>query len=194
MFKFVTIPQKELAKITQMKKGSEFSKNLQMLGGSGPATLTFPHQTYTLFLNDLLEKHFKPSLTGIRVIEANDNTFNSIYDLNKTEKGSEPQMFMDKSYLQDYETAFGSIMGTKLEEENYEVRTLNVPALNIDALWLHNGQNEQEDKFLPVRTVGQALQNKIFNADDFQAALNKLAEQYRVDENDTDEMKAMLGG
>lgn len=194
MFKFVTIPQKELARLKQMKKGSEFSKSLEMLGGSGPSKFTFPHKTYTVYLNDLLEKHFKPALTGIRVIEANNNTFNSIYDLNKTEKGTEPQMFMDKNYLQDFETAFGSILGTKLEEENYEVRTLNVPALNIDVLWLHNGQDAKDDKFLPVRTVRESLQNKLYAANDFFTALNQLAEQYSTGENESDEMKEMLGG
>jgi hypothetical protein len=194
MFKFVTIPQQELARIRQMKKGSEYTKRLELLGGAGPAKFTFPHKTFTIYLNDLLDKHFVPVSTGVRVIEANNNSFYSIYDLNETNEGTEPQMFMDKNFLQDYETAFSSILGTKLEEEGYEVRTLNVPALNIDALWLHNQQNRKEDKFLPVRTIEESLQKKMYNAQDFYAALQELAQQFDTGENDTDEMKGMLGG
>lgn len=194
MFKFVTIPQKELARIRQMKKGSEYSKRHELLGGAGPAKFTFPHKTFTVYLNDLLDKHFVPVSTGVRVIEANNNSFNSIFDLNETKEGTEPQMFMDKDFLLDYETAFGSILGTKLEDEGYEVRTLNIPALNIDALWLHNQQDRKEDKFLPVRTIGESMQKRMYDAQDFIAVLQELAYQFNLEKNDNDEMKDLLGG
>src|SRR5258706_15144968 len=131
MFKFSTIPKQDMDKIRQMNSGSAKAKNLNFADGAPVSTFTFPNETYSIGLSALKNaKDFKPILTGLRVFETAKDNFNYIYDLNKTEKGAEPHMFMDQKFLKDYENAFSNILGTEMEKENYEVRTLKVPALH----------------------------------------------------------------
>lgn len=193
MFKFTTIPGKDLEKIRLMKGGSQISRDFEMTGGQVASTFTFPHETYTLTTKDLKNTgSFKPVLSGMRVIEAGNDNFNTIYDLNKTETGSEPHQFMDKHFLKEYEAAFNSILGTQMEEDNYEVRTLKVPSLHIEALWLHKADHPDEDQFLPVRMVGKPLENRLYSQAAFLEALSVIDDRYEAGSNP--ENTDMLGG
>jgi hypothetical protein len=185
MFKFIDIPKQDLNKIYEITEQSSHSqtKFLALEGGEAPK-LTFPHETFTIGLSSLVNQQtINPQKTGIRVIEALRDSFNSIIDVNKGgEGGSQPQLFLDKKFIGDYEQAFGNIMDSGMEQENYAVRTLKVPALYVDALWLHDNDDESNDRYLPVRSMNLFENNRLYSKVEFFEILRKAAKNYNLDD------------
>ncbi|WP_090338565.1 hypothetical protein [Dyadobacter koreensis] len=186
MFKFIELPNSELAKISRIRRQSP-TDTLQihnLIGGEESQDLSFPHATFTLGLDEL--KNIKspvPHRTGTRVIETSSSKFNFIYDLNNTAEGSEPQMYQDKLFVKSYETAFKTILNQDTENQSIQVRTLRIPALHIDALWLHDAKSPAKDKFVPVRSQGLFNNNSFYNRKDFFSILKRTAIDYNIDDD-----------
>ncbi len=193
MFKFTKIPGEELDKLREIRQGNTL-RTFDLIGGQAPTTFTFPHDSYTLDVSNLFrfKVDFKPFFSGKRVIEATADHFRNIYDLNKTEEGLEPQIYMDNNFLKTYEWAFNQILGSSMEDENYEVRILKIPALHQEALWLHNGKNPDDDKFLPVKKVRWETNVEILSKEDFLKILTELNNMSGGSQDN--EIDGMLGG
>jgi hypothetical protein len=189
MFKFIDIRPSDLDKIYEIRNQSQsgFQNSIDVAGGESQE-LAFPHETYTVGLSSLKSSDIlTPEPIGIRVIEASKDNFNFIYDVNKTAGGSVPQMFHDRKFIKSYETAFSNILGSEMEQDNYTVRTVRIPAFYIDALWLHNPDNPEADKYLPVRTTHLFEKNKLYDKEGFFSILKNAASTYDLEDN-------MLGG
>ncbi|MET0637349.1 MAG: hypothetical protein ABWZ25_15065 [Chitinophagaceae bacterium] len=197
MFKFKEVDANDMEKISRIRnhqQGSDKSINILGVGPAAKSTFTFPHQLYTLGLADLEKPGLPaPVMTGTRVIEAIKNNFSFIYDLNETAEGSQPQMFKNKEFLVDYEQAFERILGSEMEEKEYEVRTLKVPALHVEALWLHKTDSPADDLYYPVRKMDDVFQPAVFyNAASFFSILRTLA--VRNEPDDKEGKMGMKGG
>jgi hypothetical protein len=63
----------------------------------------------------------------------------------------------------------------ELGDDVYEVRSLAIPALRVDALWLHN-EAERGDKFAIVHSLNRQLRpRRIYSEEEFFGGLRQLA-------------------
>ena len=171
MFKFKTITSVDAQKIFAIKTHgiqANAVRNLNELGGS-KTDLAMPHDSYVIGLSSLKSTDDPtPKATGKRVIDASDNGFNAIYNLTQVKGGgTEPQMLKDQRYVKSYENAFSKILKLDIANENYEVRSLKVPALHVEALWLHKDTGDNMDLYVPVRSMGLFEDEKIYDKNTF---------------------------
>ena len=190
MFQFKKIKPSDLNKISPLKEGdqSTFFAMDDAAGGSD-TSLTMPHDAYVIGLSSLLsekEPVLKPA--GTRIIEASENKFDWIYDLVPTnDTHTELQVVKDSDYIREYETAFDTILNSPMQDEGYEVRSVKIPALHVDALWLHKEGDDGADVYIPVKTMDLFTENKMYNKETFFGMLKDAAKGY--DMNDE-----LLGG
>lgn len=189
MLSFSGIQNSDLDKINEIRKQSHEVKSIRKLGlAPEKVKFSFPHETYNLGLSALMKSGDpKLTLTGLRVIETGDNNFNFIYDINKNTEEQGMQMFKDKNFIKAYENAFEMLTKADDANDDYTVRTLKVPALYIDALWLHNEKNDLDDKFLPVRSMSLFEDNQFYDKKKFFSILQDAAK-------DLDKDDELLGG
>lgn len=183
MFKFKNIKPADLEKIMAMKEQEHTLnyKNLSGIGGS-KTDLVMPHDSYLVGLSSLKStKQPSPEANGMRVIDASENNFHSIYDLHPI-KGldTEPQMLKDKDYIQKYESAFSKVFNSNIEKKDYEIRSLKVPALHVDALWLHKEASNNEDLYIPILSMGLFENNTVYDEKDFFGVLKRAAKDYNL--------------
>lgn len=186
MFKFKTITPVDIQKIfaikTQGLPGNAI-KNLNELGGS-KTDLAMPHDSYIIGLSSLKSTDDPvPTRSGMRVIDASNNDFNAIYSLTQVKGGTEPQMLKDQKYLKSYENAFSKILKLDIANENYEVRSLKIPALHVEALWLHKDADDNMDLYVPVRSMGLFEDKKTYDKNTFFSILKEAAKRIDLDDN-----------
>lgn len=187
MFKFKTIKPVDAQKIFAIKtQGLQANavRNLNEIGGS-KTNLTMPHDSYIIGLSSLkLTDDPHPMASGMRVIDASDSGFNAIYNLTQVKGGgTEPQMLKDQKYLKSYENAFSKILKLDIANENYEVRSLKIPALHVEALWLHKDDGDNMDIYVPVRSMGLFEDKKIYDKNAFFNILRGAAKGLDLDDN-----------
>ncbi len=95
----------------------------------------------------------------------------------------EPQMLKDHDYIKDYESALDEIFASGMEEEDYEVRALRVPAIHVDAIWLHKETGANADLYIPVRTMGFFEKNMIYDKKTFFDILKEAAKDYDLSDD-----------
>ena len=189
MLKFKTLADIDLQKIYAIKeqgnKVREFkSANANVVGGAR-TDLVMPHDSYIVGLSSLKsEEEPKPEVTGMQVIDASAGRFKSIFNLysNKV-SGSQLQMLNDKRYLKSYENAIEKVLNLDVGDKNFEVRSIKIPALHVEAIWLHKVDNEESDLFTPVKSMGLFEDNKTYNRKDFFDALKNAAANFDLNDN-----------
>ncbi|MDQ0966651.1 hypothetical protein QFZ20_002054 [Flavobacterium sp. W4I14] len=187
MFKFKeNIKPGELNKILEMKTGQTQSglKNLDLSEGA-PTNLVLPHDTYMVELSSLKQSTSPTAkISGMRIIDANKENFKSIYDLNFTTGGNlEPQHFQDQSYVKNYQDAFDKLFHSKVEPDGYEVRSLKIPSLHLEAIWLHK-EGGTDDLYILTSDFEQLSLGKTYREKEFFETLQQAAKDYDTEDNE----------
>jgi hypothetical protein len=91
-----------------------------------------------------------PEAVALRVFEVKDETAQAYFDLSDEEKPRLLQMSSSAHYLESYSRALSQALAAVDEEKEAELRTLRVPALNFEALWL-SYDTEEDDVIIPMR-------------------------------------------
>jgi hypothetical protein len=111
-------------------------------------TLGLAHPVFSLGLDALREGEARAAQTGLRVLEFEREAPRAFYDVADAQTAKVRQMSATSPYLKLFPQALAA---AKLEgEREFELRLLQVPALNFEALWLHSGDGN-EDKVIPLR-------------------------------------------
>jgi hypothetical protein len=114
-----------------------------------------PHHTYHVGLNEI-KRDFKLPETPrtLRVIEMQDEEPAALYEVGLN--AGEPeliQMNVSQPYFRQLDESLGRLKErAQQNKELGEVRLIKVPALNIEAFWLHyDGDKDGEDIITPVK-------------------------------------------
>ena len=111
-------------------------------------TLGLAHAIFTLGLEDLARGDAAAARAGVRVMEFNGETPAAFYDLPDAETAEVRAMSASGAYLKLFPQALSA---AKVESgSQVELRLLQAPALNFEALWLHSGDGAG-DTVIPLR-------------------------------------------
>ena len=144
---------------------------------------SLPHFTYHLGLDKLEEAEDSlKNPASLRVVEVDGESAKAIYELNlNPEKAEVVNLSSDAEYLGTIEDGLDSL---KRKDEDYdetgELRVIRVPALNIEALWLHYEEGAS-DLITVIRGVNSSQIDRgvIYSKDDFVSRLAKLAADFK---------------
>lgn len=190
MFRFKNLKPADVVKISAVKENNfDMFLHAADAAGGNETNLTMPHDSYIIGLSSLQSEDEPDAVSvGTRVIEATEDKFGGIYDLiHLGNLNTQLQVVRDADYIKEYEVAFESILNTPMEEEGFEVRNVKIPALHVDALWLHKDSDPGSDVYVPVKTMGIFTENKVYEKNVFFEMLKDAAKDY--DMNDE-----LLGG
>ncbi|GAA0564943.1 papain-like cysteine protease family protein [Chitinophaga japonensis] len=119
--------------------------------------LSFPHHAYVIGLQDINQEIRIPAEpSSLRVIEMDEKSPVALYDLST--RAEDPQLLQvstDDDYLARIENGMEKLKAS-LRDKNVEgeLRLLKFPALNLEALWLHTG-NREDDRYYLLRHFGK---------------------------------------
>jgi Papain-like cysteine protease AvrRpt2 len=142
-------PIPELKGILQTYYNKDFDNNtIEAENG-----FKIPHYSYSIKLDEI-KKDFKLPETpnSLRIVEINGQIPLALYELKLNEK--EPELFqmnVSKDYFQLIDEGLGRLKEVA-EKNKYlgEIRLIKVPALNLEAFWLHYSE-QGEDIICPLR-------------------------------------------
>lgn len=181
MFKFKDIDNADRLAIIEAKGQSPsggMESNFKAVDDQ--SSFAMPHESYMVGLSSLLDEEVPETQnTGLRVIDVNKFKFNSIFDLYKQEgKQIQAQVMSNPVYVNQYEKAFQKLFSGSLENEGFEVRSLQIPALNLEAIWLHRAYSPDQDLYIPVLATGLLKQDATYEKANFFSILRKAASKY----------------
>lgn len=118
--------------------------------------LALAHDVYNLGLDELVERGQPPEQPSfLRVFEVGDEKLHAFFDLSL--EGETPevrQMGIAPAQVELIERALSSVLSqSKRKQKEFELRELRIPALYVDALWLHFA-DPSEDLLVPYRAPG----------------------------------------
>jgi hypothetical protein len=113
--------------------------------------LAMPHPVFSLGLDQLREARLPETPVHLRVMEVSGEKPQAFYDVDLGESASVRSVAGPNPYLDLFQRGVQEILKTTERwETEAELRLLQIPALYVDALWLHFDDSER-DQFLPVR-------------------------------------------
>lgn len=139
--------------------------------------LSMPHYNYVIGLNDIHnETRLPENPVSLRVLELESSEPQAIYEVGLDENNPQfLQVQSDKEYFNELENALDKLKQNANQEVTGEIRHIRVPALNVEAAWLHY-EDEQPDKFTIIRQFAND-NNKVLTEKEFTAYLNTLKSQ-----------------
>lgn len=183
MLKFKTVTATDLEKIYLLKEQGNQHKKFKsenVLGGA-KTNLVMPHDSFIVGLSSLKsQEQPKPEIAGLQVIDATAGGFKSIFNLYSD---NQLQMLTGKSYLKSYENAFDKVLNLDVDKKDFEVRSIKIPALHVEAIWLHNEDDENNDLFTPLRSIGLFEDNKTYSKNEFFNISKDAAVNFDTDDN-----------
>jgi hypothetical protein len=185
MFRISSVNSADISKILAISgRAADVSKDVVSESG-GSSDLVFPHDTYVIGLDALKkEEDPVPERSGTRVMESSSDHFSRIFDLHNIPKGErEAQMLIDAGYISSISEALSQIFGSDLDDEKFEVRLLRIPALYVDALWLHKSDNPIDDLFIAVQSMKLFEKNKLYDKSSFYKILKDAAKGYELNDD-----------
>ena len=138
----------------------ESTREPKSVPSKAKSSLAVPHDVYVGELDKLAAE--KPALpdkpVGVRVLEMSNGEVSAAFDLRKSD--GKPAAVVNGPMSAQFTGNVTSALrrALKLSErttETPELRLLQVPALNFEALWVHY-QNEADDMFVPTLMSGKA--------------------------------------
>jgi Papain-like cysteine protease AvrRpt2 len=142
-----------------------YSGDLDNSKEKGESDFKVPHYAYSIRLDEI-NKDFKlPEMpNSLRIIEINGETPMALYELKLNEK--EPELFhmnVSKEYFQLLDEGLGRLKEVAITNKSLgEIRLLKIPALNIEALWLHYSE-QSEDIICPIKR----FENEIYKSNSY---------------------------
>lgn len=117
------------------------------------AEFSTAHYTYIISLNDIHRDMNLPERPiSLRVLEMEDSTPLAVYEVGLDE--THPQFLQlnsSREYFASFESALELFRRAPHDGTLAELRHLRIPALNLEALWLHY-DNIEQDRFVLVRS------------------------------------------
>jgi hypothetical protein len=116
-------------------------------------TYTIPHHSYVIGLNEINERFALPDAPrSLRVIEVAHERPVALYEVGLNEQNPEfIQMQVSPEYFKEMDEGLGRLKSfAEREKELGEIRMIKVPALNIEAFWMHY-DNKEKDMIVPVK-------------------------------------------
>ena len=111
------------------------------------------HHIFTLPLDNLRSKKAVPQLSGLRVLHLEKDQPRAFFDVDET-TGEILQLSSNSPYISLVNRAIEQAL-TLVGEGNktWQLRLLRVPALNVEAVWLHATEGDG-DQIIPLRNFG----------------------------------------
>ncbi len=131
------------------------------------------HHSYVLGLNEINDGMKLPERpVSLRVMEFENAMPFAMYEVGLNEdKPQFMQLNSNQDYFKKFDYALNSLKRHVQDDEQGELRTIRIPALNIEAAWIHF-DDESRDKFMPLRLFDENGQ-EVFAKDDFIAYINR---------------------
>jgi Papain-like cysteine protease AvrRpt2 len=146
-----------------------------------------PHHTFILEL-DKIKTNFKlpEEPRTLRVFDLNENEPIALYELALDEKNPELiQMNSNPAYFKQLDEGLGRLKNYAEKSRSLgELRFIRIPALNIEAFWLHY-DNNSNDVITPIKILENDTRfdgNKSYNVNEFKKVLLEIAK--KVDTKD----------
>ena len=148
---------------------------------------SIPHPSYVIGLNEINDQFRLPANPrSIRVIEVLEENPVALYEVGLNEQSPElVQMQVSPSYFSQLNEGLGRLKSfAERNKELGEIRSIKVPALNLEAFWLHY-DGEEKDMIVPVKRFENETSidwNKAYDEHEFARLLQELSR--RIDVND----------
>lgn len=182
MLAFSKMKQSDLALIDEIRDQAKANSPRHGRLRRGTGKLSFAHEAFTLGLNHVKDAGLPSEASAVRVIETGGDAFSIIYDVYAN---AGAQMFGDKAFVNQYEKTFERLLALDDDHTNYLVRTVRVPALHLDAVWLHDASKKTNDKFIPIQNGITPADDRIYDRTEFFNLLQRLAEQLNVEDDES---------
>jgi hypothetical protein len=147
-----------------------------------------PHHSYIIGLNEINERFSLPSKPrSLRLIEVHDEKPVALYEVGLNEQNPELiQMQVSAEYFKELDEGLGKLKSlVEKENELGEVRLIKVPALNLEAFWMHY-DNKEKDIIVPVRRFENETTidwNKAYNEQEFSRLLQDLSRRINTQDD-----------
>lgn len=138
---------------------------------------SMPHFNYIISLNDINgEMNLPKKPISLRVLEMEDSAPLAVYEVGLDEENPQfLQLNSNKEYFGLFDTAIQTLKRYANQDAAAELRNVRVPALNLEATWLHY-EDQQHDRFVLIRNFGDPEREdgqNIFDEKEFKEYLNK---------------------
>lgn len=111
------------------------------------------HHIYTLGLDGLRAKKIAPHVAGLRVLHLENDQPRAFFDVDEA-SGEILQLSSGGSYVSLVNRAIEQALALVRDgKQIWQLRLLRVPALNVEAVWLHATEGEG-DQIIPLRSFG----------------------------------------
>jgi hypothetical protein len=118
---------------------------------AGSLSLGLAHEVFSIGLESLAKGESFPERTGLRVMEFDGSKCRSVFDVAAGgADGEVRQMSGQSPYLDLFPKALEVATAESGRERESDLRLLRVPALNFEALWLHD-DDHSGDLLVPLR-------------------------------------------
>lgn len=143
--------------------------------------LNVPHYIFNIGLNDIKDNMKPPqNPTSLRVLELKDKMPVAFYEVGLNEENPElVQMNTNKSFFEQMDSTMSRLkQANKKNKTIGELRTMRIPALNMEAMWL-NYPDRTEDlvSVLPRFEYKNIQSNKVYTLKEFSELLQKEKKQ-----------------
>lgn len=145
-----------------------------------PGKYAIPHYAYIIGLNEINKEFSLPSRPNtLRLIEMRNDAPAALYELSLDESKPEViQMNVSETYFKQLDNSLGRLKRFSEEhKEPGELRFIKIPALNLEAFWLHYDNNEN-DIITPIKRFENDASvdwDKKYSAREFSALIQELA-------------------
>jgi hypothetical protein len=140
-------------------------------------TLALPHQVFNAGLDQLREARLPEAPSHLRVMEVSADRPQAYFDVDLGETAQVRTVAGQNPYLDLFHRGVQELLKASARSEaEAELRLLQVPALYLDALWLHFDDADQ-DLFLPVRAPFGPATFRVYPARQFLEELSARARE-----------------
>lgn len=187
MLKFNTLSNTDLQTIYEFKlhdnQHSEVNGVIPL--GGARTDLVMPHDSYFVGLSSLKsEGEPKPEAAGMQVIDVSEVGFKTIFNLySSKDSNRQLQVSNDERYLKSYEDALEMVLNLDLDKTDFELRSIKIPALHVEAIWLHKVDNDESDLFMPISSMWLFEDVKCYNRKEFFDILKNAARDFDLNDN-----------
>ncbi len=176
---YIVRPIWEARPILQLKYNPQQAAQAQ----SGVA-LAVPHYVFTMGLDELRRNSDLPTApVALRVLETQNDKTQAMFEL---DPGPSPQirnLTGPGPHLELLDRGLNEVARVAAHsDQEAELRLLQVPALYVDALWLHY-DNSERDVFVPTRSPGVLEPFRTYSARDFLSTLSDRARERSTGDN-----------
>ncbi|HKR07324.1 MAG TPA: papain-like cysteine protease family protein [Bacteroidia bacterium] len=140
-----------------------------------------PHYSYNIGLNDLKSNRsltLPSSASALRIIRLKNNDPKALYELSPDEQSPGlKEINTDEKYFGLIDQGLERLKNVSSDDKNLpELRHIRVPALNIEALWLHR-EGKDKNSITLIRHLYKDIfdYNKVYSEKEFFDLLKKVA-------------------